>query len=83
MPGTDDLEEMYEGIRAISGEDVEVICRGLVSKRISQNKPVDDWNVIVGEAKSVMKGHVAVLREIEAQAEVAFRSNIVLADDED
>ena len=81
MSQTDSFEEMYADIREISGVEVEMMCRGLVSKRLSQGESIDDWSLIIGEAQEMIESKVGVAREVEVQATVPFRSNLVFSDE--
>lgn len=74
----EDLEEMFANIEQNEGVRISIVCRGIVWKRHAKGQPIDDWDMIVDEARMVLSPYAGV--ESEAQANLAFRSQISILD---
>jgi hypothetical protein len=74
----EDLEDMFACIDQNEGERLSVICRGIVWKFLAQGLPINDWDFIVNEARKVLSPYAGI--ESEAQANLAFRSQISILD---
>ena len=69
-----DLENMFASIEQNEGERISIICRGVFWMRNVQGLSIDDWDLIVDEARRVLSPYAGI--ESEAQANLAFRSQI-------
>lgn len=74
----DKFEPMFECIEQSHGERLSIICRGVVWQRQVQGLPLDDWNTIEYEARMILSPDAGI--ESEAQADLAFRSQISIHD---
>lgn len=74
-------DDMFALIEQNEGERMAIVCRGLVSKRIAEGNPIEDWNLLIDEARMILAPDCAV--ESELQANLAFRSQISILDSDD
>jgi hypothetical protein len=72
------LDNMFASIEQNEGERISIVCRGIVWKRKADGMPIDDWDLIVDEARMVLSPYAGI--ESEAQATLAFRSQISILD---
>ena len=77
----DDLEETLLGVEQNHGDQMAIVCRGLIWHRQAHSLPIDDFGLILDLARDMLDPYAAA--HCEAQAELPFKSRISIRETDD